>query len=362
MRSGLIALLALVLIPSVLAVSAYGATPSPWAFGSFAGYVWRGHVTSVQASWTVPEIASNTSGLSGTWIGAQAPGSPGAFIQIGVNEARLRPFALGARFTQDYAFWSDVANHFHAHLLFPVYPGDRISASLMLAHRQWMLTIVDKTSRATAHFATRDEASASFNQAEWLQEDPRNGFTHKPALYPRLSAIRFRRLYINSVMPAYRDLYSQWMSANGVNFGPSPLRQDAFTLGPATVSPIGARYLHIAAAEDAATGAFAAQLSGWTATTPKEQIASANSTFATALNADIHALTRVHWPAAVRPRIHSLIHSTRVLLKHLQSLPSASSGGLRVWTSVEESDGSAIGRAGHMVRRALKIPEYSPTI
>jgi hypothetical protein len=90
-RTGLVAALALLLTVVLTAIpgAATGAQRSPSSFGKFAGYVWRGHVESVRASWSVPGIRVGSTGRAGTWIGAQAPGSPGAFIQIGTNEERF---------------------------------------------------------------------------------------------------------------------------------------------------------------------------------------------------------------------------------------------------------------------------------
>jgi hypothetical protein len=227
--------------------------------------------------------------------------------------------------TAYYAFWSDTTNHFHPHFLFRVDPGDVVSASLALADGQWKLAIVDETSGVTAHFSTDDEASASFNLAEWLQEDVTDAMTGKPFPYPRLTNIRFRRLEVDSATPMYADLYSQWMSASGVNWAPSPLHRDSFALRRATVSAIGAKYLQIATGEDMATRVFVPQMAGWTAATPGPQIAAACSTFAAALRKNLHALARTRWPPRARRQIHSLIRGTRVLLTFLQSPPSPSS-------------------------------------
>lgn len=358
---GLAVLVAFLAGSVVMAGAALGAQRSQWSFGSFAGYVWRGHVASVRGSWSVPSVLVGPMGSAGAWIGAQAPGSPGAFVQIGTTEERVRPFALGASGTIYYAFWSDVANHFHPRALFLVHPGDDISTSLRLAGGRWTIAIVDRTSGAAKHFSTNQEARASFNQAEWVQEDPRDELTGKPLPYPRLSTVRFRRLAVNSRTPAYADLYSQWMSASGSNWAPSPLRRDSFAVHRATVSPAGAQYLHIAAEEDAAASTFAALLAGWTVTTPGSQIASASSAFAVALKRAVHALASSSWPKHVRRLIRALIHSSRVLLHQSQSVPSTSSASLSRWTLTWKRDASVTARIGHIVRRALKVPELTPT-
>jgi hypothetical protein len=358
---GLVALITLAVALAVLPGAALGAQRSPWSFGKFAGYVWRGHVESVRASWSVPGVRLGSVGRAGTWIGAQAPGAPGPFIQIGTNEESFHPFPLMPSIQAYYAFWSDTTNHFHPHFLFRVKPGDDVSASLALVSGRWRLAIVDKTSGATARFSTEEEARASFNLAEWLQEDVTDGITGKPFPYPRLTDLQFRRLAVNSTTPAYADLYSQWMSANGVNWAPSPLHRDSFALHRATVSSIGAKYLQIAAGEDMATKVFVPQMAGWTATTPSSQIAATCATFAAALRESLHTLATTRWPPRVRRHIHSLIRSSRVLLTHVQSPPSASPTVLRAWASTWARDSTALSRAAHLIRRALKIPEIIPT-
>jgi hypothetical protein len=358
---GLVALVTLAIALTVIPDAALGAQRSPWSFGKFVGYVWRGHVESVRASWAVPGVRLGSVGRAGTWIGAQAPGAPEPFIQIGTNEESFHPFPLGSSVTLYYAFWSDTTNHFHPHFLFRVARGDDVSASLALVSGRWRLAIVDKTSGATARFSTDEEARASFNLAEWLQEDVTDAATGKPFPYPRLTDLRFRRLAVNSAMPAYADMYSQWMSASGTNWAPSPLRRDSFALHRATVSSIGAKYLQIAAGEDMDTRVFVHQMAGWTATMPVSQIAAACSTFAAALRKSLYALARTRWPPRAWLHIHSLIRSTRVLLALLQSPPSASPADLRAWTSTWARDSTALGRAAHLIRRAMKIPEITPT-
>jgi Peptidase A4 family len=342
----------------VLAGVALGAGRAHWEFGSFAGYVWRGHVTSLQASWSVPGIVGPSAGAAGTWIGAEALG--GQFIQVGTNEESFRPFALGARDISYQAFWSDTTHRFRSQQLFRVAVGDNISASLTLAHKRWTLTIADRTSGASARFSTSEEADASFNQAGWDEEDPRDRATGKPIPYPRLTAVRFSHLAVNSAVPDYADMYSQWMSVDGGNLAPAPVRQDSFTLHPATASLVGARYLEIATPEDQATGAFTTEMSRWTAATPPSQIESACSTFSAAVRSDIQALVRARWPTRAQLFVRSLIRTTRVLLDHMQSRPPAFTAGLRAWVAAWGRDGSAVGRAGHLVRRALKLPELTP--
>ncbi len=114
-----------------------GAIPR-FAFGPDAGYLWVGRVRSLAASWSVPGVASGSSlGRASTWVAAQAPS-------------------------------------LHGQGLFEVNPGDEISASLTLNRQRWTVQIRDTTSGAKPRFSTSEDAQASFNRAEWLQENAIN--------------------------------------------------------------------------------------------------------------------------------------------------------------------------------------------
>jgi hypothetical protein len=327
-----------------------------WSFGPYAGYVWHGRVTSVQSSWTVPRILRGSPiGYGGMWIGAQAPGAPGPAIQIGVDEDDLS--AAGGRY---YAFWSDTGHHFKAELLFYVKPGDVLSASLRLARERWTFAIVDATSGASARFSTSEGPHAAFNEAEWMQEDPTNPANGKPFPYPRLSAVGFRRLTVDSAAPADASLYSRWMSVNGGNLAPTALHDDSFTLRPATVSAAGGDYLHIVDAGDAAGDAFGAALASWTAKTPFSQIESASSTFVAALQSRIRALASVRWPRQAQGSVPLLNRVLGVLLDQARTPTLLSTAALVAWRSELTRDVGASSDVAYTIARALDVPEITP--
>jgi hypothetical protein len=335
---------------------------SNWSFGPFAGCSWYGHVQSVGASWAAPRVVPGSSpGVAGTWIGAQGPstsrGTP--FIQIGVTEQTVTPSAKRPARASFEAFWSTTSHGFHPQLLFPVNPGDDISATLTLTHERWKLVLIDATSGAVAHISTESEARASFIEAMWIQEDVTNQATGKPFAYPQLTPTSFRRLAVDSIPPAYTALYSQWMSANGSSLAPSPLQRDSFTLQEATVSSAGEQYLDIAKSEDAATLALLAQLGEWSPTTPRPQIASASRALLSALRGDASALARYPWPARVRGLVASLVRADDAMLTDLEAVKSTPASGLTAWISRFERD-AAIGDTGHMIRSALDLPEPGP--
>jgi len=358
---GTFVLVAIAVALAALVAPGSGGTSATWQFGPFAGYVWRGSVASVRASWTVPSVigGSSPSSVAGTWIGATA--ANGSFIQIGTNERGAPLIETGKRDRGRYeAFWSDPKWGFHPLFIFRVNPGDDVSASLSLKHKRWMLAVVDATSGAVAHFSTGDETHASFNEAEWMQEDVKDGATGKPFPYPSLTTVGFRRLTVNSEIPTYAKLYSTWMSVNGSSLAPTPPQRDSFTLRRGSVSVAGAQYLRIATPEDAATEMFVAKAARWTPKTPYSQVELASSMFVAALRRNTQAFSSDRWPTPVRPLVRSLTADSRVLLEASRPPAILSSAELATWRSRWAHDAEALGNVAHIVKRGLDLPEIRP--
>jgi len=354
--------LAALLIGAPSGVMAHAA-PRP-SFGAFAGYAWFGSVKSLQGSWTVPHVRPGSAlGVAATWIGVQAPGIPHskAFIQVGIVEHGFWPVHDSQPLSFDYAFWSDIGHHFRAEPLFIVKPGDRVAASLVLQSGRWRVSIVDLTSGGRSRFSTAEEAAFSFNMAEWLQEDPTSGRTHRPLTYPVLSDVHFRRLRLDSRAPRYGALYSQWMSLRVGSLEPSPLREDAFFVHRARpIGADGARYLSMAARVDAPQQRFVLAMSGWQASTPSAQIAAERSSFAAALRRFIHGLTTGRWPASAAPLLRTIAHGARTLLAQTSLAPPESPAGLRAWIVRWRHEASTLSVSAHMLRRRLGVPELTP--
>lgn len=326
-----------------------------WSFGTQAGYIWQGRVGSVGASWTVPRIiGTSPCGRAGTWIGAEAPGNPSPFIQLGVNETCLE--ANGKRGVIYDAFWSDVKLHFHPRLLFFLHAGDVVAASLTLADHRWALALVDQSAGKETRFTTGDEATAAFNWAEWKQEDVAQT-DGRPFPYPQLSAIRFRSLLADSAPPSSNGLLSTWMTVDGHDWGPSPVTGDSFGLMPTHISRLGAQYERIAVPDDAATEAFVTQLNRWTTSTPRAQIMSARSRFAAALRANTRAFAADRWPKPVGTLVGVLIQSTKALLARTLTPIPTSAQGLAAWRAAWTRQAPTIGAAASPVRKAVDLPD-----
>jgi hypothetical protein len=328
----------------------------PSSFGADAGYVWRGPIVSVQGSWRVPRVLkSSRSGLAATWIGALGSGAQRPFIQIGTEE--LHGYSRSHTAENRYwAFWSDTVHEFHPVFLGRVKAGDAITARLVLKHERWILTLTDVTSHAPVQFSTNEEAKASFTEAEWTQEDA-TGSTGSVSPYPVLSDVTFNHLGVNFARPSYASLYSTWMSVNGRNFAPTPLRHGEFTLHGATLTATGRRYLQMGARWLAAAHLFTSELEHSSRSHSHAEISSARLRFVTALGRDSRALQHSSFPASVRGMVRLLIDHFDAL--RAQSTPPASvtSATLARWVSAFGREANALLYIEHLIRRALGVPE-----
>jgi Peptidase A4 family len=331
--------------------------------GRFAGYLRYASdgepVTSVSATWTVPTIASGSqAGRAGTWVGTEAPGPPnaGPFIQIGTNEER---HSAGDSGSDDYyTFWSDTARHFHPHRLFDVTAGDQISASVRLMDGHWMLSIHDATANETRRLATAQETAATFNEAQWVQEDITDARTGKAFSYPTLSPVRFSHLRFNGGPVSYADVYSQWMTlSTHRSLAPSPLASDAFTLSPQTLSAPAQRYLQLIAAPNRALSALRAQMGPMKGPISVSGVRPAAHTLSRDIRISDAGLARAQWPASARPHVGALIAAGLQLRRLLSVVPRHFPAQSTRWDAQLVRAENMSARAGHLVRRALHAPE-----
>ena len=172
-------------------------------------------------------IAGPHNSLAGTWIAAQSGRQSAPFMQVGINEAH---FALGINNGRvaSRSLYSRLLQRHQAVVPptgpAPARPGDTISAHLRLASERWHVLIVDHTHPHKVAFRTADDADTAFNQAEWLQEDP--SISLKPVHALSLSPVVDREVSppeVDSRLPRYARIRSQWTSENGDDLAPSPL-------------------------------------------------------------------------------------------------------------------------------------------
>jgi len=187
----------------------------------------------VSATITVPSVVTNKPGLAATWIGVEAPGDPGRFIQIGVNEDSTHLPGTLVFAPSFYAFWSDTRHDFRPVLIGWVNPGDAVHLSLNFAKGRWLLGLRDPRQSFTVRLSTRQE-SGPMNQAEWLQEDVEMVKTHALFAYPNLSQVIFTHLSAQGKPANAAGLLAQEMRGNP-DLTLTPVHDDAFAL--ASVRP-----------------------------------------------------------------------------------------------------------------------------
>jgi hypothetical protein len=363
-RFGVVALLLVFLVVKVVSPRsgpeiAGGFSDAP--FGPFAGYAWIGSVHSVGVSFTVPRIASGSAlGEAATWIGVQGQGPPARFVQIGAIESRFWSDRRQKTVDVYFAVWSDTARHFEPQPLFPVSPGDTLSAGLALANKRWTLTITDDTSRKKARFSIGDEADAPFNQAEWAQEDP--GREHDHARYPQVPPPVFQDLTVNSAKPSRAALYSQWMSVNHSNLAPTTPHDDSFTLERApAVSAVAAQYLRLSAAAGTAFNKFETERTNWTVKTPYNQIATASSQFISATQNGIGSLLAARWPKQIRSLVRSFGHMANILVEDARPPTLLTPASFATWNAKLTEASERAGPVGSKLRLALGLPAFGPS-
>jgi len=330
-------------------------------FGPFAGYAWIGSVHSAGGSFTVPRIASSSPlSQAATWIGVQGGGPPARFVQIGEIESRFWSSQKQKTVDVYFTVWSDTAHHFKPQPLFPVSPGDTLSASLTLANKQWTLAITDNTSRKKARFSIGAETDGPFNQAAWLQEDP--GRENDHARYPQMAPPVFQDLTVNSAKPSRAALDSQWMSVNHSNLAPTTPHDDSFTLEQApAVSAAAAQYLRLFAAAGAAFDKFETERANWNAKMPYEQIATASSQFITATQNGIRSLLAARWSKQIRSLVRSFAHMANIRLEHARPPTLLTPSSFAAWNSRLTEASMRAGPAGAKLRLALSLPAFGPS-
>jgi hypothetical protein len=332
--------------------------PGITRFGSFSGYVWYGDERSVAATWTVPRILKGSRmGFAGTWIGAQGAGTrnKAPFIQIGTIEQSLGLKLPGFAGSFYMAFFSDTKLGFHAHVLFGVHPGDTVTARMYLANGRWHLLIVDRTRHRRRAIVTTDEGGASFNAAEWLEEDPSE--PHRRLPYAVLSTVGFSRLRVDAHDPGYGRIYSSWMSEHATDLAPGPLVDDAFTLAQTRPSATGTHYLRITVALDLALERFERDLQLWSPESSRAAIATQRVRVTTAMRADIREVSATQWPGRAEVLSQALIAATRVEIAQVRRAPSLTAAGISLWRRRWDHAYSRVRAISWRIRRVLDLPQ-----
>jgi hypothetical protein len=332
-----------------------GGSPSAGAlssFGHMAGYVRSGPVTAVAGSWSVPRMSGAGEAHASTWIGAQGPGPSlrPPFIQVGTVEDRAFAHPVYR------AFWTDTRHGFHPQILFTVRPGDAVSTALGLTAGRWRVDIVDTTSGRRASFSTREEATAEFNLAEWLQEDP-SQTSGRAMRYPELSTLRMRALAVNGAAPRYDDVFAQWMSLPGRELAPTPLGGGAFAITRTALTPAARRYLALSRPQDASARRVDTEAARWTTGTPAREIKRVSAAAAASERRAADALARAAWPAPAQAPIRSLVRELRLEAAIFAASARRAPASPAAWRGRFANITPRLLAFAHEVRRALHLPE-----
>jgi hypothetical protein len=99
-----------------------------------------------------------------------------------------------------------------------------------------MLTVHNQTFGWTRSFEVHYGADGSYNQGEWLEEDPASAIvTTTDAPFPDTSTVTFERLRLNGRAPKLSFSHAQALSTlGGVYLIPTHVNHDGFALEPAT--------------------------------------------------------------------------------------------------------------------------------
>jgi hypothetical protein len=219
------------------ASSSHRSASSPVVFGpptGFGGYTWSGNLEEIRAEWRVPAVVGGAAfGTSVTWIGAQDRYDRGPFIQLGTyaflgGQKSVRP-SYGV-------FWSDTARQYHAVRIVGLkHPGDLISFEMIRKATGWELKVEDLSSGWTRSVDVHYGAGDTYDQGEWLQEDPTDSLvTATDVPYADTSTITFQRLEVNGHEPRLEFSDAQALSTtSGVDLAPTHVQDDDFSLVPA---------------------------------------------------------------------------------------------------------------------------------
>lgn len=278
----------------------------------FGGYFWNGKVTQISAHLLVPRILSNTLvGEAATWIGAQNPFG-GPFIQIGILEDVPR-----SDVTSYEAFWSDTKVKFDPEKLGRVYPGDQIYVSMTRNSRGWTLKFSDPTISLAIKKVVRYGLGASFDQGEWLQEDPTPTLVAAHDVrYPDVANVTFKKLLVDGHAPTLKLQDGQTLSATGgVLRVPSRVRHDSFTF----YKPKGAAYRYLVDARivDFAENRFNAEFVKWRKASRSSKARDVKA-FIDAYRSAASKIRVQSWPTKTHPDIAKLVKQFKADVENLQ--------------------------------------------
>jgi hypothetical protein len=134
---------------------------------NWSGYVASGGTyTSITGTWIVPQVGSTTTGADATWVGI------GGVSGTDLIQAGTQATVSGGDVS--YEAWTEMLPDSSRTVSLAVAAGDSITVSITeQASGQWLITMVNNTTKATYQRTVRYSSSRS--SAEWIQEAPSAG-------------------------------------------------------------------------------------------------------------------------------------------------------------------------------------------
>jgi Peptidase A4 family len=134
---------------------------------NWSGYVASGGTyTSVSGTWIVPQVGATTTGADATWVGI------GGVSGTDLIQAGTQATVSGSDVS--YEAWTEMLPDSSRTVSLAVAAGDSITVSITeQASGQWLITMVNNTTKATYQRTVRYSSSRS--SAEWIQEAPSAG-------------------------------------------------------------------------------------------------------------------------------------------------------------------------------------------
>ena len=336
-------------------------TATVFAFGpstGFGGYRLQASADQISAQWRIPTvIATSPTGVSATWIGIQTKTPGGPFIQLGTYADQTVPSSLGAQ-RQSVAsygvFWSDTARVFHPVPIVRLSrPGDLISFDMTRSAQGWQLKVHNLTVGWSRTVDVRYGASDRFTQAEWIQEDPANGYAATTDVpYSLTSTVAFKHLEVNYRPPPLRYSDGQVLSTSSdVFLVPSRPAHDGFALLPAS----GAAVQYLADTESYDAAVTPVNLAYY------EDLQRPGSAPLPSVEAVTKPMTRLanllatqSWPPSVQGRVNTFTRDLEHNVRALKPWGLTSDKSWATLATIARNHGYT--RDGNLLRQSLGLP------
>ena len=134
---------------------------------NWSGYAASGgNFTSVTATWTVPNVSSNTSGADATWVGI------GGLTSRDLIQAGTQAMVDGSGVS--YTSWIEMLPQSSREVPLSISAGDSVTVSItQQSGDDWLISMKNNTTGGT--YNTTVQYSSSNSSAEWVQEAPSVG-------------------------------------------------------------------------------------------------------------------------------------------------------------------------------------------